>query len=197
MNVDKNLQHPHQVYIFMGPSGSGKTSILNELSKLGIREHISHTTRKPRNYEQNGVHYYFVTDDEFEKLDLLEFAEHSGHKYGVTETEFLKNLEECPISVISTEIQGSKQIEQAFPECVKTIFVKANREEVVSRMKKRGDSLDAIANRLAYDDKNNIWDNWIYADYVIENTGSNTLQDAVAAALSIFEVTTKQMPKAS
>lgn len=188
MNIEEMSRHPHQVYIFMGTSGSGKTAILNELSKLGIREHVSHTTRKPRLHERNGVHYYFVTDGEFEKLDLLEFAEHSGHKYGVTETEFLKNLGEYPTSVICTELSGARQIQQAFPECTTLIYVRANRDEVVSRMRKRGDSLDAIAKRLAYDDEHDVWNNWVHADYIIENTGSITLEDAVAAALNIFEL---------
>lgn len=191
-------RHPHQVYIFMGPSGSGKTSIVQALHKHGIREHISCTTRAPRVGEVHGSHYYFMSREDFNRLDLLEFAEHSGNLYGVTESEFMRNLNRYPKSVIVTELQGARQIQQAFPECVTTIFVRADRKEVMERMKLRGDSLDQIMKRLSYDDEHDVWNNWAEADYIIDNTGDSTIDDAIEAALHIMGVEpTAVLPKAS
>lgn len=188
---------PHQVFVVMGASGSGKSTIVNALAKYGIREHVSHTTRKARINEVNGKHYYFTTKENFEKLDLLEFAEHSGNFYGVTESEFLRNLGQCPISVIVTEIKGAQQIKQAFPECTTLVFIRANREEVMSRMKERGDSVDSILKRLAYDDENGVWDNWVHADLIIDNTGDVTLEEATQGLLTAMGGAPKPLSKAS
>jgi len=181
----------------MWPSGSGKSTIISGLAKYGIREHVSHTTRKPRINEVNGKHYYFTTRENFDKLDLLEFAEHSGNLYGVTESEFLRNQTQCPISVIATELKGAQQIKQAFPECTTLVFIRANREEVMSRMKERGDSIDDIMKRLAYDDENGVWDNWVHADLVIDNTGEVTLEEATQGLLENMGITPGVLGKAS
>jgi guanylate kinase len=181
-------KHPHQVFIFMGPSGSGKSTIVQSLRKYGIHEHISCTTRAPRRGEVNGAHYYFMSRDDFNRMDLLESNEHSGNLYGIAESEFLRNLNKYPVSVIVTDINGHNQIKQAFPECVTSIFVNAKRSEVAARMKERGDSLDSITKRLAYDDEHDTWNDWVHADYVIDNTGHVTMSDAVEAALHIMNI---------
>lgn len=193
----ETLKSPHQVYIVMGPSGSGKSAIVSALAKYGIREHVSHTTRKPRLNEVNGKHYYFTTKENFEKLDLLEFAKHSGNFYGVTESEFLRNHNQCPISVIVTELKGAQQIKQAFPECTTLVFIRANRDEVMSRMKERGDSVDDIMKRIKYDDENCVWDNWVHADLVIDNTGDVTLEEATQGLLEAMGGAPKVLGKAS
>ena len=180
-------KHQHQVYIISGPSGAGKTSVLKKLEMShGIHEHVSCTTRKPRKGEVNGHDYYFVSQSDFNELDLLEYAEHSGNLYGVTESEFLRNLNKYSISAIVTEINGMQQIKQAFPECITTIFIRADRQDVVDRMAARGDSAEQIANRLAFDDEHDVWNNWTEYDYIIDNTGS--IEEAVEAAMLIMGI---------
>lgn len=190
-------RHPHQVYILMGPSGSGKTTIAQALRKYGVHEHVSCTTRAPRNNETNGIQYYFMTREMFNRQDMLECAEHSGNLYGVTETEFLHNLGKYKASVIVTEIQGAIQIKQAFPECTTLIFVNASRDEVVERMKERGDSLDSIMKRLQYDDERDVWNNWIHADYTVDNSDGATIDKIVEDVLFIMGIEPKELTKAS
>ena len=73
--------------IISGPSGSGKGTIVERLcEKNNFSLSISATTRKPREYEKDGVHYFFHTREEFEKMrdrkELLEWAEFCGNYYG-------------------------------------------------------------------------------------------------------------------
>ena len=73
--------------ILSGPSGSGKGTIVEQLkAKDDFALSISATTRAPREYEQDGVHYFFRTREEFERMianqELLEWAEFCGNCYG-------------------------------------------------------------------------------------------------------------------
>ena len=91
--------------IISGPSGSGKGTIVERLcEKNNFSLSISATTRKPREYEKDGVHYFFHTREEFEKMrdrkELLEWAEFCGNYYGtprkyVTEQLMAGRKEKC------------------------------------------------------------------------------------------------------
>ena len=85
--------------VLSGPSGVGKSTVVAHMRK----EHpevwlsVSATTRKPRPGEQHGVHYFFVTDDEMDKLiangELLEWAEFAGNRYGTPRAAVMERLE--------------------------------------------------------------------------------------------------------
>ncbi len=78
----------HFLIILSAPSGGGKSTILNEILKVAedIDYSVSYTTRQPRGTEQNGIHYHFVTEEEFQKRisegDFLEYAKVFGNWYG-------------------------------------------------------------------------------------------------------------------
>ena len=55
--------------VIVGKSGSGKTTLANALVAIGYKKVVTYTTRKPRSSEKNGIHYHFVTDAEFDKLE--------------------------------------------------------------------------------------------------------------------------------
>jgi guanylate kinase len=95
-----------------GPSLSGKSTLAGNLQSRDerLRELISTTTRPPRGYERHGQHYYFVSQEEFDRTPMVEATEHSGNKYGlsVSETERVFLIGGTPIIVVDPF--GAEQI---------------------------------------------------------------------------------------
>ena len=83
--------------ILSSPSGAGKTTLVSLLANLNNFEvSISHTTRKPRNSEVDGKHYFFVNENEFKRLvkneEFLEYAKVFNNFYGTTRTPVIDKL---------------------------------------------------------------------------------------------------------
>lgn len=101
--------------ILIGPSGSGKSTI----EKILVRQHgfdriVSHTTRKPRPGEINGVDYYFVSEDEFNQIEMVESIEYNGNLYGASVQEFkIKASRNC---VFVAEPNGALQVKALYPK---------------------------------------------------------------------------------
>ena len=103
--------------ILSSPSGAGKTTLVKLLSKSrDFYTSISHTTRKPRNNEEEGKDYYFVNNDQFQNLikkkEFLEYANVFCHLYGTTKTPVIKNLENSKNVVFDIDWQGTEQIKK-------------------------------------------------------------------------------------
>ena len=98
-----SLNNDGIMVILSSPSGAGKTTLVKLLSKSrDFYTSISHTTRKPRNNEEEGKDYYFVNNDQFQNLikknEFLEYANVFSHLYGTTKTPVIKNLEKSGFS---------------------------------------------------------------------------------------------------
>ena len=103
--------------ILSSPSGAGKTTLVKLLSdSRNFYTSISHTTRKPRNNEEEGKDYYFVNNDQFQNLikkkEFLEYANVFSHLYGTTKTPVIKNLENSKNVVFDIDWQGTEQIKK-------------------------------------------------------------------------------------
>jgi guanylate kinase len=106
--------------ILSGPSGSGKTSIAREVcEKIGLSKtyfSISSTTRQPREGEQNGVDYFFLSKDEFlqdiEKGYFLEWAEVHGNYYGTSLKPIQQAIKEQKIVFLDIDVQGFDSIKK-------------------------------------------------------------------------------------
>ena len=103
--------------ILSSPSGAGKTTLVKLLSESrDFYTSISHTTRKPRNNEEEGKDYYFVNNDQFQNLikkkEFLEYANVFSHLYGTTKTPVIKNLENSKNVVFDIDWQGTEQIKK-------------------------------------------------------------------------------------
>jgi len=103
--------------ILASPSGVGKTTLVKLLSESrDFYTSISHTTRKPRNNEEEGKDYYFVNNDQFQNLikkkEFLEYADVFSHLYGTTKTPVIKNLENSKNVVFDIDWQGTEQIKK-------------------------------------------------------------------------------------
>ncbi len=173
----------NKVYALIGPPAAGKTTIQKELLKYGIPAMLSHTTRKPRDGEQHGTHYYFVNREEFQKTEIIERVEYSGSVYGLSKTEVLDKVNRHPISTVAVETQGFVQLKKLLANRVASIFIMVDYDTVISRLLDRGDNNGLINRRLEYANSTGEFNNWQTADYVVKNTGC--LDSAVRQILAI------------
>jgi len=133
--------------ILSGPSGSGKTSIAREVCKrIGLDKtyfSISTTTRRPREGEQNGVDYFFVTKDEFlediANNQFLEWAEVHRNYYGTSLKQIKEALNAGKIVFLDIDVQGFESIKKIYPEYITSVFVTTkNKNILIERLKNRG-----------------------------------------------------------
>ncbi len=129
--------------IISGPSGSGKGTIVKELIKNEqYYVSISLTTRLARIGEQEGIHYFFRSQEEFFKLrdnnELLEWAEFCGNFYGTPKANVEKKLEEGKNVILEIEVQGAIKVKQLYPESVFIFVVPPSMKELHNRLVNRG-----------------------------------------------------------
>ncbi len=132
-----------KILVFSAPSGAGKTTLLNYLTKNipNLVYSISATTRPPREGEENGVHYFFMTQQEFkDNIRDNKFAEWElvhGNYYG-TPREFIDSvISSCKHIVMDIDVFGKKKFDQAYPEAVGFLIVPPSMEELEKRLRSR------------------------------------------------------------
>lgn len=149
---------PGKLIIFSAPSGCGKDTLLRELFSHGDELDLvlsrSMTTRLPRNEEQDGVDYYFVTRDYFESLieqdKLIEFAEYNGNYYGTPKDPVDKWLSEGKTVFLEIEVQGAEKVRKKRPDAVSIFILPPSIEELERRLRNRQtDSPETIEKRIA------------------------------------------------
>lgn len=120
---------------------------------VGIRELVSHTTRRPREGEEHGVAYYFIDVDEFNRLEKVEETEYAGNHYCLSADE-LANIPDNEWGIVIVDQHGVKCI-QDFVRKHKdeyqstSVFLTIDEEISKARMQARGDTAEAIARRLS------------------------------------------------
>ncbi|MHC0428717.1 guanylate kinase [Streptomyces sp. O3] len=142
--------------VLSGPSGVGKSTVVAHMRK----EHpevwlsVSATTRKPRPGEQHGVQYFFVTDEEMDKLiangELLEWAQFAGNRYGTPRQAVLDRLENGEPVLLEIDLQGARLVRESMPEAQLVFLAPPDWEELVRRLTGRGtEAPEVIERRLA------------------------------------------------
>lgn len=131
--------------VLAGPTAVGKGTV-----SAYIREHypevwfsVSATTRDPRPGEEDGVHYYFVSDEEFESMvenrQMLEWATvHNSYKYGTIRSMVQKQLDAGKHVLLEIDLQGARQVRNAMPEAQLIFLAPPSWDELVSRLIGRG-----------------------------------------------------------
>jgi Guanylate kinase len=137
------------LYLITGPSGVGKTSVANKLCEThNLKQLFSYTDRPPRHEGETG--HVFLSRDEFNDLGpIFAGTVFDGHRYGTTANQ----LEEHDVYVV--DLAGIQYIKEHYtgPKGIVAIGLSAPAEVLSQRMKNRGDSEDAVAQRLAHDER--------------------------------------------
>ena len=148
-----------KLIIFSAPSGSGKSTIINKLmSDYGLqgRFSISATSRKPRGSEQDGVEYYFLTEEDFRRRisegDFLEYEEvYPGCFYGTLRSEVDRTLTRGENVILDIDVQGGLNVKKIYGDRALTLFIQPpSIERLRERLERRGtDAPEVIERRLA------------------------------------------------
>lgn len=143
------------LFIVAAPSGGGKTSLVRQLvgALQDIVVSISHTTRKKRPNEVDGVDYFFVDQPTFMRMvedsAFLEHAEVFNHYYGTSEAQITARLEKGIDVVLDIDWQGAQQIRHAFPDAVSIFILPPSLDVLHQRLKNRQqDDQAIIADRM-------------------------------------------------
>ncbi|HWR41224.1 MAG TPA: guanylate kinase [Patescibacteria group bacterium] len=182
----------NRVYAIMGPPASGKSAIVKEVCRYGVKEMISHTTRKPERGEQNGVDYYFVTEEELSKIQLVERIQYSGYYYALSKDEVMKTVKQCPVSVVAVDRHGMTQMKKIMGERVTSIYIMVDKATIIERITEQGGNLEQMKRRIEYAEKEGEFDDWKIADHVVKNTGS--LELAARQVLAIMGLVLPTVP---
>ena len=146
---------PGKLFVLSGPGGVGKSTITKALmDHPDFWVSVSATTRSPRAGERDGVDYFYISDDEFNRRisanEFLEWAEFAGNKYGTPITEVHEKLAKGLNVILEIEIDGARQVRKSSPSSQLIFIAPPSWEELVKRLEGRGtDSDERRAERLA------------------------------------------------
>ena len=165
--------------ILSSPSGAGKTTLVKLLSeKNNFFISISHTTRKPRLNETNGKDYFFVTNQEFERLikndEFLEYAKVFENYYGSSKKWVIENLNKGKNVIFDIDWQGTEQIKnQKLNYKLITFFIlPPSKSELFKRLKNRDMKDKNIVDKRMKQFNEDI-DHWDSYDFVVINDDLN------------------------
>ena len=146
---------PGKLYVYSGASGVGKGTIMKELLKVddSISLAVSATTREPRPEEKNGVHYYFLSREEFDSIvaegGFMEHATYCNNSYGTLKSEVEEKLAAGKNVFLEIDVQGALNIIKDYPDCVSIFIMPPSFETLEKRLRARNTETETqIRNRL-------------------------------------------------
>ncbi|WP_318489802.1 guanylate kinase [Photobacterium leiognathi] len=164
------------LYIVSAPSGAGKSSLINALLETNptydMKVSVSHTTRGMRPGEEHGVHYNFVSVEEFTDLveqgAFLEHAEVFGNYYGTSRLWIEEQLNKGIDVFLDIDWQGARQIRKLMPAAKSIFILPPSKEELERRLNTRGQDSETVIARRMQEARSEI-SHFDEYDYVIVN----------------------------
>ncbi len=177
-----------KTFIIAGPSGVGKGTIIQALfaQQKNLYFSVSATTRAPRPGEVDGVHYHFLTREQFlrwiEEDAFLEHAEYIGNFYGTPKRYVDEAMDRGEDVILDIEVQGAEQVYQKRPDTIRIFIAPPSWQELERRLTSRGtETPEKVRGRLA-----RAREEFSYAEgynYVVIN---NTVEEAVREIQAII-----------
>lgn len=174
--------------ILSGPSGSGKDTVLNKLTENrdDIKISISMTTRQKRNDEIDGLNYYFVSREYFEKKiadnNMLEYAEYADNLYGTPKAPVDEMLRNGKAVILKIEVQGAEKIRKIYPEVISIFLMPPSVRVLEERLRGRNSEDEETLNHRLVIAREEIRRAPEY-DYIVIN---DTVENAVAGIETII-----------
>jgi guanylate kinase len=144
----------NKLVIISAPSGCGKTSLVKALleKRKDLCVSISHTTRQPRDGDENGVDYHFVSEENFQNLiknnEFVEWAQVFNNFYGTSQKSLQDSLKNSSV-IVEIDWQGARQIKEIFKDSISIFIEPPSIAELENRLKNRGDDTNLIASRMS------------------------------------------------
>ncbi|MCI5772835.1 MAG: guanylate kinase [Clostridiales bacterium] len=190
--------------VISGPSGTGKGTLAHMLleADANLRFSVSVTTRKPRDYEVEGVHYYFVSDAEYdallEKDALLEHATVHAHRYGTPRAPIERLLDEGKSVLLDIDPQGAREVIRKCPDCVSIFILPPTYAALRERLHTRNTEDPVEIQRRLNNARGEIEQMERYQYAVVNGDGEEGKQKAYAQLRSILDAerqrTTRYFP---
>ena len=175
--------------VISAPSGCGKDTVISSVLKKMENDaylSVSMTTRDIRPGEQEGINYYYVTEEEFfrnvNEGNMLEYARYGSNYYGTPVKPVKKLMSEGKVVILIIEVEGGGNVRKTFPEAVKVFIMPPSMQVLENRLRGRNtDSEQAILDRLEIAKKE--MERAVEYDYIVEN---DKLETAVTDVLAII-----------
>lgn len=176
----------------MAPSGSGKTTIAKKLLAdfPEVQFSVSGTTRAPRNGEEDGIDYFFLSKAEFDQKvannGFLEWEEYSGNRYGTLRSEVDKLMKNGYFPLLDVEVKGALNVKDLYgSDCVSIFIQPPSIDELKRRLIKRGsETEEALAMRLKRAEQDLPYASRF--DYVVTNDNLETAYKQVKTIVQSF-----------
>jgi guanylate kinase len=179
---------PSLLVVLSGPSGVGKDAVLERVKERGLPFHyaVTATTRPRRPSEKEGIDYYFLSEEDYDRMlaegGFLEHAHVYEHRYGVPKAPLRRALAEGRDVIMRTDVQGVETIQRLVPEAVVIFLAPPSVEELERRLSARKtDSPEA--QRLRLETARREMDRAAEFDYVVVNE-KDRLDEAVEQVLA-------------
>ena len=175
--------------VISGPSGVGKGTVrkaLFNMPKHNLVYSVSMTTRERREGEVDGVDYYFVSKEEFQKRrkegKFLETAEFVGNFYGTPLDKVNDQLDAGNEVVLEIEVEGAIQVKRKVPDCVMIFIVPPGKQALYDRLKRRGTENDEVIQERIAKANREFKLAHLY-DYIVVNDEVNNAADRIMAII--------------
>lgn len=149
------MKKPKKLIIITGPSGVGKGTVVKNILKKdkNVWLSISATTRRPREGEEDGKDYYFLTTKKFKEMIndemFVEWAEFAGNYYGTPINIIKEKMKNGYKVILEIEVEGACQVREKFSNTISIFLLPPNKKELEKRIRNRGtDNEKSILQRL-------------------------------------------------